>query len=417
MRKLIIEGQNRLKGEIKIQGSKNSILPILVATILCDEECEIYNCPNILDVKTTIEILKYLGCEVVFKNSCIKVNSRNLNKYDIPEKLMRKMRSSIIFLGALISKIEKAELTLPGGCELGPRPIDIHTSGLKMMGINISEKYGKINCYLDKKIKDKKIIFPFPSVGATENLILAAVKYEGTTLIHNAAQEPEIVDLANFLNAMGAKINGAGENIIEIIGVKKLHGAQYTIMSDRIVAITYLCAAGITQSNLILHEVSENHINSAISLLKETGCVIKKYDNQLKIISPERLKPIKNVRTMPYPGFPTDAQALLMAMVSIANGTSVFVETIFESRYKHVSELLRLGAKIKVEGNVAIVDGVKELFGANTAASDLRGAAALIISGLAARGQTIVSGVEYLERGYENINQVLENVGASIFFD
>jgi UDP-N-acetylglucosamine 1-carboxyvinyltransferase len=415
VQKLIIEGSRELRGEIRIQGAKNSILPIMAATLLCDEECIIYNCPDILDVKTTIEILQYLGRSTTFEDSVLTVKPGNLKKSDIPEFLMRKMRSSIVFLGALISKTGKAEVTLPGGCELGPRPIDMHLSGFKQLGVRINENHGKIECSVIKRIKGAEIMLPFPSVGTTENIMLAAVSCEEVTTIRNAAREPEIVDLANFLNKMGASIDGAGESTITIKGCKKFNSASHKIIPDRIVAITYLCAAAITGSRLVIKGIPKNFINSVIPLFEETGCLIKFFDEKnLQIYSPERLQSVKTVRTMPYPGFPTDVQAPVMAMLTTAFGTSVFVETIFGSRYKHVDELARLGANIKTEGSVAIVDGVKNLSGANVSATDLRGAAALVIAALAAEGVTIISNIGYLKRGYEKMEDNLRSLGAVI---
>ena len=415
MPKLVIEGAKQLNGEIKIQGSKNSVLPILAATIICDDECIINNCPDLLDVYTSIEILKYLGCKIKFENSTLTVDPRSINRSDIPEYLMRKMRSSIIFLGALLSKSGNAKLSLPGGCELGPRPIDLHLDGLRQMGFIIYENHGYIECMSKYKLPGCNITLSFPSVGATENLILASVKSSGVTVINNVAREPEICDLINFLNKCGAKIKGAGESTLLIEGVESLHSAQHSIIPDRIVATTYMSAAAITGGTLLLKNVSVKELDSVIPIFEEAGCLInKKSESQLYIEAPSRLYPNKLIRTMPYPGFPTDSQPLIMAMASVANGTSVFVENIFENRYKHVGELLRLGADIKIEGKVAIVEGVKRLSGANVTSTDLRGAAALVISGLAAEGITTISDVHHIDRGYESIEKNLKSLGANI---
>lgn len=415
MPKLIIEGLHCLKGEMVVQGSKNSILPILAATIMCKGECVIHNCPRISDVFVTIKILEYLGCKVCFEKNTITVNSENVSKNNVPNSLMREMRSSIIFLGALISAVKSARLSLPGGCELGPRPIDLHLEALRQMGLRVSEKYGVLECNVVSGMNGCNIALSFPSVGATENIILSAVMARGTTIITNAAKEPEILDLINFLNKCGAKINYSCDGTISIEGVEKLHGTEHSVIPDRIVAITYMAAAASTGGRLLIKNVIEDNISSVIPVFEEAGCIIKPINkNCLEIIAPERPYFNRLIRTMPYPGFPTDAQAPVMAMSAIADGTSVFVENIFSDRYKHVGELLRLGAKIKVEDKVAIVDGVRRLSGAEVKATDLRGAAALIVAGLGAEGITKISGLSHIDRGYEFIEKNLSQVGAVI---
>lgn len=401
LRKIIINGPCEVSGEVDIQGAKNSILPILAATIIARNECVIKNCPNILDVHTSLEILNYLGCKTKFEGSTIIVDSSQISKNEIPEKLMRKMRSSIIFLGALIARTGRAKLTFPGGCELGPRPIDLHISALKQLGISIDNIHGNLECKIENKIIGTDIVLPFPSVGATENIILASSICSGTTTIENAAREPEIVDLTRFLNKIGAKIHGAGSSKIVIEGTHKFNSSEHYIIPDRIVAITLMAAAASTGGNLTLKNIKTDLISSAIPIFEESGCLIKTYEKNIEILSPETLYSVKEVRTMPYPGFPTDAQAIIMAMLSKAIGTSVFVETIFESRFKHTEELIKLGAKIKINGNVAIIEGNKYLSGAKLQAYDLRGAAALIIAGLAAYGKTTISGADYFLRGYD----------------
>lgn len=415
MSKLIIEGSRRLRGNIKVQGSKNSILPILAACIICKDECIIYNCPDILDVRITKRILEYLGCKTSFENNTFIVDSKNILKNDIPDFLMREMRSSIIFLGSLISGVGKAKLSLPGGCELGPRPIDIHLDGLRQLGMRITESHGVLECDNGKGLIGCNIAFSFPSVGATENLILAAVTAKGTTIITNAAKEPEIIDLISFLNRCGADIKYSHGGTIVIKGVKRLHGAEHTVIPDRIVAITYMSAAAATSSNIVIENVMEEHISSVIPIFEEAGCIIKFKDkNILKIDSPTRPYFNRIIRTMPYPGFPTDAQAPVMSMTAIADGTSVFVENIFSNRYKHVGELLRLGADIKVEDKVAVVEGVKKLSGAKVTAMDLRGAASLVVAGLSAEGITEITGLKHIDRGYEHIEDNLCKLGACV---
>ena len=415
MSRLVIEGARRLKGEINIQGAKNSILPILAASLTTSDECIIHNCPMISDVKTTLKILEHLGCKVKFENNTVTVNSENIKKNNIPNLLMREMRSSIIFLGALISSVGSAEISLPGGCELGPRPIDMHIEGLRQLGLRINEGYGVLKCSKDGGLEGCNIALSFPSVGATENLIIASVKAKGTTVISNAAREPEIMDLISFLNNCGAKIESLGEGTLIIEGVSKLHGTEYSVIPDRIAAATYMSAAAVTVGDLLLKNVIKEHIGSVIPVFEEAGCTVQvDAENSLRIIAPTRPYFNRMIRTMPYPGFPTDAQAPVMAMSCLADGTSVFVENIFTNRYKHVGELLRLGADIKVEGRVAIVEGVKRLLGAEVTAMDLRGAAALVVAGLGAEGTTKISGLSHIDRGYENLENNLESVGASI---
>lgn len=415
MPKLIIEGKRRLTGEVNIQGSKNSVLPILASTILCEGESIIHNCPNISDVRTTIEILKYLGCKVSFDGSDMIIDSSCVNKNMIPNEFMRKMRSSIIFLGALISRMGNAELSLPGGCELGPRPVDMHISSFRQLGLVIEEEHGVIRCNSGRGLIGCNIALSFPSVGATENIILAAVKAKGSTVITNAAREPEIEDLANYLNKCGAKIYGAGESTIFIEGVNKLVGAEHDVIPDRIVAVTYMASVAVTAGEVTINGINREYLNSIIPVFEESGCFVEQVGNcAMKINAPEKLLANKIIRTMPYPGFPTDAQAPIMAMLCVAEGSSVIVENIFDSRYKHVGELLRMGADIKVESRTAVIQGVESLSGADVKATDLRGAAALVIAGLCADGTTKISGLKHIDRGYDDIEGNLSRIGAYI---
>ncbi|MGN0559289.1 MAG: UDP-N-acetylglucosamine 1-carboxyvinyltransferase [Acutalibacteraceae bacterium] len=414
MSKLLIEGKKRLYGDIEVQGAKNSALPILAASILCGSESVLHNCPNLSDVDTSIKILRYLGCKAKRQDNVLSVNSDGMSRSDIPVSMMREMRSSIIFLGAILARTKRARLSFPGGCEIGPRPIDLHLKALKQMGAEIEEHHGIIDCTAPSGLKGAKIALSFPSVGATENIIISAVTAKGTTTITNAAREPEITDLADYLNSCGAKIYGAGEGTIIIDGTEKLNGCQHYIIPDRIVAATLMSAAAITGSHITLKNIIASHLEAVIPFFEEAGCEISVKDSNMSISSPHRLKAVKTVRTMPYPGFPTDAQAPVMAMTCLANGTSVFVENIFESRYRHVGELARLGANIKVEGKVAVVEGVKSLSGAAVEALDLRGAASLLVASLAAEGTTELDGVKYLERGYESFETVLNSIGAVV---
>lgn len=414
MSKLLIEGKKQLYGDVCVQGAKNSALPILASSILCGSESVLHNCPNLSDVDTAIKILRYLGCKAKRQDNVLTVNSDGMSRSDIPVSMMREMRSSIIFLGAILARTKRARLSFPGGCEIGPRPIDLHLKALRQMGAEIEEHHGIIDCRAPFGLKGAKIALSFPSVGATENIIISAATAKGTTTITNAAREPEISDLADYLNSCGAKIYGAGEGTIIIDGTEKLNGCQHFIIPDRIVAATLMSAAAITGSHITLRNIIASHLEAVIPFFEEAGCEISVKGTDLSISSPHRLKAVKMVRTMPYPGFPTDAQAPVMAMTCLANGTSVFVENIFESRYRHVGELARLGANIKVEGKVAVVEGVKALSGAAVEALDLRGAASLLVASLAAEGITELDGVKYLERGYEGFETVLNSIGAAV---
>ena len=413
MGKLIIEGNQELSGQIRVHGAKNAILPILAGSILNSGKSILYDCPCISDVEVSAKILNGLGVKTKRDGETFLVDSSSLEKYEIAEDLMREMRSSIVFLGAIIAVKQKARLSTPGGCELGPRPIDLHLKSLKQMGVVIHEEHGFINCYAEK-LHGGKIYLDFPSVGATENIMLAAVLVKGETVIANAAKEPEIIDLQNFLNAMGAKISGAGNNVIYIQGVRKLHDVEYHIMPDRIVAATYLAAACMTKSKIEVTNVIPSHLESITSLLADMGSELEIKNNSIVHTPGSKILPIGTVRTMPYPGFPTDAQALFMAVATVAAGSSVFVENIFESRFKHVGELGRMGANITVDGSVAVVRGIPNLMGAKVAAMDLRGGASLIIAAPAAEGISEVTQLHYIDRGYEAIEENLASIGAKI---
>lgn len=409
-----IEGPNRLGGKLRVQGAKNSTLPLLAAALLVKGETVLHDCPRLSDVDSAMKIIRNLGAECYRQDDAVVVNARELSYCEIPHDLMREMRSSIVFLGAILSRMGEAKLSFPGGCEIGARPIDLHLSALKKLGAKISESHGVLICNTAGGLKGANISLSFPSVGATENIILAAAVSKGTTVIQNAAKEPEIADLAQFLNLCGAKIHGAGDSCVVIEGVESLSPTEYKVMPDRIAAATYMAAAAMCTGELIVENSPNNCLIPIISIFEESGCSIRTQGNQLCLSAPKGLRAVGNVRTMPYPGFPTDAQAPIMAMTSIAKGTTVFVETIFESRYKHVGELLRLGAEIKVADRVAVVEGVRELSGAPVTSYDLRGGAALVCAGLAAQGVTTVGGVEFIERGYEDIVENLRKIGAKI---
>ena len=412
MAKYIIKGSNKLEGKVKISGSKNAALPIIAASILNAGKTTLYNVPNIHDTQMMFEILKNLGGKVEKKNNKIIIDTSKIKKYEIPEDLLRQMRSSVILAGSLIGKYQKAIFSYPGGCDIGTRPIDLHLKGFEKLGINITKNYGNISCICDK-IVGEKIDLDFPSVGATENIMLASCLGEGTTQINNAAREPEIIDLQNFLNKMGAKIQGAGSNKIQIEGVKKLNDVSYNIMPDRIETGTFLCAAAMSQGNIIIENTNINHITPIISKLEEANCKLKLEKDKIELKAPKKLKALE-IRTMPYPGFPTDMQSIFVSMLTIAKGTSIIVENIFESRYKFTQELIRMGAKITIEGKSAIVKGTRKLYGANVNATDLRGGAALVLAGIVAKGETTIENIEYILRGYENLNKKLENLGVNI---
>ncbi|MBQ8795855.1 MAG: UDP-N-acetylglucosamine 1-carboxyvinyltransferase [Clostridia bacterium] len=414
MSKLLIDGGRVLGGEAKVQGSKNSALPILAASLLAKNESVFFGCPRLSDVDSSVKILRYLGCKVAQDGHTLTVNSSTLGIDDIPEPLMRLMRSSIIYAGALLASVGSARLTFPGGCELGPRPIDLHLSSLKKLGAEITERHGELIFKAPKGLKGSKISLSFPSVGATENIIIAASKAKGTTIITNAAREPEITDLADYLNSCGAHIEGAGEGTIVIEGREHFYGCCHSIIPDRIVAATLMSASAVTGSEIILDSVIKSHLDAIIPCFEQAGCDVKFDKQKMKINSPKRLKSLGLIRTTPYPGFPTDAQAPLMAVAAVGEGITVFSENIFESRYKHVGEFIRLGADIKVEGKVALVQGVKKLYSAPLCAKDLRGSAALAVAALSAEGTTEIDTTEYLERGYEELDVVLSNLGASV---
>ena len=413
MSSFIIEGGTKLKGEVRISGSKNASLPIIAASILNGGKTTLYNVPNIHDTQITLKILKKLGCKIKKNKEKIEINSTYITQKEISEDLMREMRSTVILAGALIGRFKEATFSYPGGCDIGARPIDLHLKAFKKLGINIEEEYGFIRCSCDKIIGTNTDL-DFPSVGATENIILASVLAEGKTTITNAAREPEIVDLVKMLRKMGAKISGEGTNIIEINGVKKLEDVKYRIMPDRIEAGTFLCAGAITGGNIKIINAIPEHLVPIISKLEEANCKIKIENNIIIIDAPQRLKAIE-IKTMPYPGFPTDLQSIFGTVLSVAKGTSIITENIFENRFRYLAELKRMGAKIKQENNVAIISGVKRLSGTAVQSTDLRGGAAMVLAGLEAKGITKVSNIEYILRGYEDIDKKLNKLGANIY--
>ena len=415
MSKFLIQGGKKLEGEIKISGSKNAALPIIAATVLNAGTTTLYNVPDIQDVNTMFEILKKIGATIKRKNNKIIINTSKVHTYEIPDDLMRQMRSSVILAGALIGKYHKARFSCPGGCDIGSRPIDLHLKGFEKLGVDIKEEYGEIYCNTEKII-GTQIHLDFPSVGATENIILASCLGEGTTIITNAAREPEIEDMIKYLNKMGAKISGAGTDKVEITGVKRLTEVSYNIMPDRIEAGTYLVAGAITSGNIKLLNVNSLHIEPILNKLDEANCKLNINKDEIEIIAPKRVKSV-DIKTMPYPGFPTDMQSIFGALLITAKGTSVITENIFESRYKYAQELIRMGAKINVEGRTAIIKGTKRIQGANVVATDLRGGASLVVAGLYAKGITQVDNVHYILRGYEKMDEKLKKLGAKIYIE
>lgn len=414
MSEIVINGGRKLEGEITVQGAKNSVLPVLAATVLCGGECAVHNCPDISDVETSVKILARLGCKVLKDGNTVLVDSRDIAGYEIPEELMREMRSSVVFLGAVIGRTGKAVISSPGGCELGPRPIDLHLSSLMKMGVKIKEEHGYLYCSAPEGVKGAEITLGFPSVGATENIILAAATADGTTVIHNAAREPEISDLADFLNSAGARICGCGSDTIYIKGVKHLGGTEHSIIPDRIAAVTYMACAAVTGGNIKIDGIMPSHMVAMLSVFRDSGCIIDVSGKSLIIKCNKRLLRVPTVRSLTYPGFPTDAGPIIISMLCVSQGTSVFVENIFENRFRYVDELKRLGAKIKTEGRIAVIEGIDTLSGAGCKCTDLRGGAALVVAGLAANGTTVIDEIRHIERGYDNIVGNLRKLNADI---
>lgn len=413
MAKLVIDGGRALRGECSVCGAKNAALPILAASVLCEGECVIHNCPDLSDVRAAIAILTHLGCKCSREADTVTVDASGVSSCCISDELMREMRSSIVFLGAIAGRTGCADISFPGGCELGPRPIDLHLDALRRLGVQIDEDHGRLHCRTDG-IRGCVINLAIPSVGATENIMLAASISQGKTVIHNAAREPEIADLANFLNKCGANVRGAGTSNIEIYGVSKLSGCTYTVIPDRIIAATYIAATAITGGDVRLKNIIPMHLYPVSEHFKFAGCELNFTGSNVRVTAPKRLNAVPTVRTLAYPGFPTDAQPPLAAMCCLANGVSVFVETIFENRFRYTGELARMGAKIKVEGRVAVIEGVDALSGAAVSATDLRGGAAMVVAALAARGESVIDDIGHIERGYERIDLALGGLGAQI---
>ncbi|MFA7074354.1 MAG: UDP-N-acetylglucosamine 1-carboxyvinyltransferase [Endomicrobiaceae bacterium] len=413
MDKIVVCGGERLNGSIKMSGSKNSALPILFATLLTDDECKISNVPDLADIKTTIDFLNFIGKKTIKKEDVVYTERSYKLNHIAPYDLVRKMRASVLVMGPLLARLGKVDVSLPGGCAIGARPIDIHLEAFKKMGATIELKEGYIKIFAEKGLEGTDIEFRFASVGATENVLLASVLAKGTTRIINAAKEPEIHDLADVLNKMGAKITGAGTAIITIDGVTELSGYTHNVIADRIETATYMIATAVTKGNVTLTGVQPEHLKTVIDKLREAGLEIKTYGSEIKIRWVKPLKPI-NIKTEIYPGFPTDVQAQWMALMCLVEGNSIIEETVFENRFLHVCELQRLGADIKIDGKSVYISGVKNLSGAPVMVSDLRAGAALVLAGLCANGKTEISRIYHLDRGYETLEKKFSKLGANI---
>lgn len=416
MQKFIINGGTKLEGTVKISGSKNAVLPIAVAAaILGDGASVLHNVPNLTDVKTLSAVLEGLGASITRKNGSLYIEPINRMEYEAPYDLVRKMRASIYVLGPLVAKLGKAKVSFPGGCAIGPRPVDLHIKGLEQLSADVDVKKGYIYAQAEKLIgADMNLTGQYgPSVGATANIMMAATLAEGTTIIRGAAREPHITDLATFLNAMGADINGIGSSKLTIHGVKQLHGTEHTVISDDIEAGTFIVAGAITNGDIFVEGITQEQIPAASDKLTEAGVQLDWNETGVRVTTPNELKAV-DVKTVPFPGFPTDMQAQMMGLLSIASGKSVITENVHTDRFIHAAELNRMGADIKLEGQKAIINGVSYLSGAPVMASDLRAGAVLVVAGLAAAGETVVSRIYHIDRGYEALENKLNNLGADI---
>jgi UDP-N-acetylglucosamine 1-carboxyvinyltransferase len=413
LEKLFIQGGRRLSGTVKISGAKNAVLPVIAASLLASTPSVIEEIPDLDDVKTITEVLQYLGLNTRREPGSLFIDSTGVKSCEASYELVRKMRASFLVMGPLLSRFQEARISQPGGCAIGTRPIDLHLKGFEALGAEIIQGHGFIEARAPKGLQGAKIYLDFPSVGATENIMMAASLANGRTIIENAAQEPEIVDLANYLNAMGANVRGAGTNAIRIEGVKELVGTTYAVIPDRIEAGTYMVAAAITGGDILLKNVLYEHLKPLVAKLKEAGVAIEQDVDQMRVTASGGLRAV-DIKTLPYPGFPTDMQAQFMALMSVTDGSSIISETVFENRFMHVDELKRMGASIRVDGRIAMLDGVKKLTGCPVNATDLRAGAALVLAGLAAEGQTEIGSVYHIDRGYDRLVDKLQALGADI---
>jgi UDP-N-acetylglucosamine 1-carboxyvinyltransferase len=410
--KLVIEDKCTLKGTVKVHCAKNAILPIIVASLLTGEQCVLREVPYLDDVAIMEEVVKSIGAEVKRSNNRLTISAADIRNFEADYDLIRKMRASFLIMGPMLARIGRVKISLPGGCAIGTRPIDLHLKGFSAMGVNITLGHGYIEAHTEN-LKGDTIYLDFPSVGATENLMMAACLAQGLTVIENAAEEPEIVDLANFLNKMGACIKGAGTDTIRIEGVKQLRGTSHVAIPDRIEAGTFMVAAAVTGGDVVVDGVVTEHLKPVTAKLKEMGAEVQENERSVRVKASGRLAPV-DIKTMPYPGFPTDMQSQMMTAMCTAKGTSIATETVFENRFMHINELKLMGAKIKVDGRSAIIEGCESLSGAKVRATDLRAGAALTIAGLCAEGRTEISDIYHIDRGYIKIEEKLQKLGAPI---
>lgn len=410
---IVVRESKPLKGTVKVSGSKNAVLPIIAATLLVDGVSVIKSVPNLRDVNVMSDLLRYLGAKVQYDGDTLVVDATDIKDTEAPYHLVNKMRASFLVMGSLLARYKNAKISMPGGCAIGTRPIDLHLKGFKALGAKVNSEHGYVEASADV-LKGNKIYLDFPSVGATENIMMASVMAEGITTIENAAEEPEIVDLANFLNKMGAKVRGAGTNTIKITGVEKLEAVEHTVIPDRIEAGTYMVAAAMTKGDVYIDNVIIDHIKPVVAKLIEVGCIVEEHENGVRVVGPSEILPT-NIKTLPHPGFPTDMQSQFMAMLCTANGKSTITETVFENRFMNVPELIRMGADIEINGKSAIVQGKEKLTGSEVMATDLRAGAALVISGLVAEGETVVKNIYHIERGYVDLVGKLSMLGAEIY--
>ncbi len=402
-----------MDGEWTVQPAKNAVLPIMAASILTDDRTTLLDCPKLSDIKYMADILRTLGCSVTEGDRELKIDPQGISSFEMPDDLAKKIRSSIFMLGPILSRFHKATVTFPGGCEIGMRPIDLHLNGLRQLGVRIREEGGMIYCD-GSNMRSASVHFDYPSVGATENVMMAAVQLRGKTYLHNVAREPEIVDLQHYINALGGRISGAGTNSICVEGVTSLHGCTYRPMPDRIVAGTLLAAAAATGGHIKLTNVPCPDMMAIFAKLQEMGCVLGEKGTQVTLNAPARLNAVTQLQTQPHPGFPTDMQAQMLTLTTMAKGTSIVVENVFENRYTHAGDLNRMGGNVVINGRTAIIQGVEALYGTRVSARDLRGGAALAIAGLQAVGETIVENAHFIDRGYERLEHMLSALGADI---
>ena len=414
MEKLVIHGGKPLQGTVRVSGAKNAVLPIIVASMLGTTQSTLTEIPKLADVHTVCDVIASLGVHIEHpERDTLVIDAHELTSTTAPYDLVRRMRASFLVMGPLLARKGRAQISLPGGCSIGARPIDLHLKAFEAMGAVINLENGDIEATAPNGLKGAQIYLDFPSVGATENILMAASMADGKTVLENAAEEPEIVDLATYLNSMGANIRGAGTNVIRIEGVKELHGANHAVIPDRIEAGTFMVGAAMTQGNVFVENAISEHLKPLISKLKEVGAEVQEEIDGIRVIGHEPLRPA-DIKTLPYPGFPTDMQAQFMAMMTISEGTGVVTETVFENRFMHVDELKRMGAKIKIDGRTSIVEGVEKLYGCQVKATDLRAGAAMVLAGLVAEGETQVGYIHHIDRGYDNLVEKLVGLGADI---